>query len=161
MLHFAFWSCPDSADCIIKTGEAGAIFRELIPRLAYTVNGGRAQFQRATGLSIARMSPTEIHSDEELLALAAAGELGAFEALYERRQGGIYRFALRMCGSESIAEDVTQDVFIALIKDAGQFDRARGTVASYLYGMARNRVWFLSRSRLPAMMRTRSTSGSS
>jgi RNA polymerase sigma-70 factor (ECF subfamily) len=86
------------------------------------------------------MSPTEIHSDEELLGLAAAGELAAFAALYERRQGGIYRFALRMSGSESIAEDVTQDVFIALIKDAGQFDPARGTVASYLYGMARNRV---------------------
>ena len=86
------------------------------------------------------MSPKEIHSDEELLALAAAGELAAFEALYERRQGGIYRFALRMSGSESIAEDVTHDVFIALMKDAAQFDPARGTVASYLYGMARNRV---------------------
>jgi RNA polymerase sigma-70 factor (ECF subfamily) len=89
------------------------------------------------------MSPTEIHSDEELLGLAAAGELAAFAALYERRQGGIYRFALRMSGSESLAEDVTQDVFIALIKDAGQFDPARGTVASYLYGMARNRVFRL------------------
>jgi len=86
------------------------------------------------------MSPKEIHSDEELLALAAAGELAAFEALYERRQGGVYRFALRMSGSESIAEDVTHDVFIALMKDAAQFDPARGTVASYLYGMARNRV---------------------
>jgi RNA polymerase sigma-70 factor (ECF subfamily) len=89
------------------------------------------------------MSPTEIHSDEELLGLAAAGELAAFAALYERRQGGIYRFALRMSGSESIAEDVTQDVFVALLKDAGQFDPARGTVASYLYGMARNRVFRL------------------
>jgi RNA polymerase sigma-70 factor (ECF subfamily) len=86
------------------------------------------------------MSPTDIHSDEELLGLAAAGELAAFAALYERRQGGVYRFALRMSGSESLAEDVTQDVFIALIKDAGQFDPSRGTVASYLYGMARNRV---------------------
>jgi RNA polymerase sigma-70 factor (ECF subfamily) len=89
------------------------------------------------------MSPTEIHSDEELLGLAAAGELAAFAALYERRQGGVYRFALRMSGSESLAEDVTQDVFIALIKDAGQFDPSRGTVASYLYGMARNRVFRL------------------
>jgi RNA polymerase sigma-70 factor (ECF subfamily) len=86
------------------------------------------------------MESMETHSDEELLLAVAAGDSAAFEVLFERRQGGIYRFALRMCGSESVAEDVTQDVFIALIRDARQFDPARGTVLSYLYGIARNRV---------------------
>lgn len=69
-----------------------------------------------------------------------SGDAQAFEALYNRRQGGVYRYALRMTGSESLAEDVTQDVFLSLIKDSGQYDDARGTVKSYLYGMARHRV---------------------
>ena len=69
-----------------------------------------------------------------------SGNTAAFETLYDRRQGGVYRYVLRMTGSESLAEDVTQDVFLALIKDSGQYDDARGTVRSYLYGMARHRV---------------------
>ena len=64
----------------------------------------------------------------------------SFAALYDRRQGGVYRFALRMTGSEAFAEDVTQDVFLALMREGGRFDPSRGSVRSYLYGMARNRV---------------------
>ena len=64
----------------------------------------------------------------------------SFAALYDRRQGGVYRFALRMTGSEAFAEDVTQDVFLALMREGCQFDPERGTVKSYLYGMARHRV---------------------
>jgi RNA polymerase sigma-70 factor, ECF subfamily len=78
--------------------------------------------------------------DDELLRLMLEGDAQAFETLYERRQAGVFRFALRMSGSESIAEDVTQDVFIALMRDGWQFDSSRGSVAAYLYGMARNRV---------------------
>jgi RNA polymerase sigma-70 factor, ECF subfamily len=55
-------------------------------------------------------------SDDELFRLLRAGDEGAFVALYRRRQDGIYRFALRMCGSESIAEDVMQEVFMALMQ---------------------------------------------
>src|SRR5436190_7451706 len=78
--------------------------------------------------------------DDELLRLMLAGDTAAFESLYERRQAGVFRFALRMSGSESLAEDVTQDVFIALMRDGWQYDSSRGSVAAYLYGMARNRV---------------------
>ncbi|MGH9939593.1 MAG: RNA polymerase sigma factor [Blastocatellia bacterium] len=69
-----------------------------------------------------------------------AGDGDAFEALYDRRQGGVYRFALRMSGSAEIAEDVTQDVFIALMRDGRQFDPSRGNVAGYLVGIARHRT---------------------
>jgi RNA polymerase sigma-70 factor, ECF subfamily len=79
-------------------------------------------------------------SDEELLRLMMAGDAEAFEMLYDRRHQAIYRFALRMSGSETVAEDVTQDVFIALMRDGDQFDESRGSVAAYLYGMARHRV---------------------
>lgn len=64
----------------------------------------------------------------------------SFAALYDRRQGGVYRFALRMTGSEAFAEDVTQDVFLALVREGCQFDSSRGSFKSYLYGMARHRV---------------------
>ena len=64
----------------------------------------------------------------------------SFGALYDRRQGGVYRFALRMTGSESTAEDVTHDVFFALMKAGSQYDPSRGSVKSYLYGMARHRI---------------------
>jgi RNA polymerase sigma-70 factor (ECF subfamily) len=86
------------------------------------------------------MKASPEHSDEELLRLTAAGDADAFAALYRRRQAGIYRFALQMCGSAGIAEDVTQEVFMTLVRDAQAFDPERGTLAGYLYGVARNQV---------------------
>ena len=68
------------------------------------------------------------------------GDARAFETLYDRRQGGIFRYALRMSGSQSIAEDVTQEVFLSLIRDRSDYQASRGTVKSYLYGMARYRL---------------------
>ena len=81
-----------------------------------------------------------MRSDEELLRLTLAGDEQSFTALYRRRQAGIFRFALQMCGSESVAEDVVQEVFMALIREGQRFDPSRGTLSSYLYGVARNQV---------------------
>ena len=80
------------------------------------------------------------NTDEELWRLALAGDEGAFTLLYRRRQGAVYRFAWQMCGSESVAEDVTQEVFMALVRDGERYDPARGTLAAYLYGIARRQV---------------------
>ncbi|HYP52991.1 MAG TPA: RNA polymerase sigma factor, partial [Pyrinomonadaceae bacterium] len=80
-------------------------------------------------------------SDLELLRRMQGGDEDAFVALYRRRQGGVYRFALQMCGSEAVAEDVTQEVFMSLMQDGCKFDPERGSsLAAYLYGMARNQV---------------------
>jgi RNA polymerase sigma-70 factor (ECF subfamily) len=79
-------------------------------------------------------------SDYDLLQLALAGDEQAFTALYRRRQGAVYRFALQMTGSVVIAEDVTQDVFMELIEHGRRFDPSRGALASFLYGVARNLV---------------------
>jgi RNA polymerase sigma-70 factor (ECF subfamily) len=79
-------------------------------------------------------------SDEDLLRLVRSGNEPAFTALYRRRQGAIYRFALHMSGSESVAEDVTQEVFIALMRDSERYDPAKGSLSAYLYGIARNHV---------------------
>lgn len=86
------------------------------------------------------MTPHTTPSDEVLLRLMLAGDEDAFVTLYRRRQGGVYRFALQMCGSEAIAEDVTQEVFMVLMREAGRYDISRGTVSAYLYGIARNHV---------------------
>lgn len=86
------------------------------------------------------VKPSEQISDEELLRRMLAGDAEGFSALYDRRQGGVYKFALRMTGSPELAEDVTQDVFVALMRDGHLFDPTRGTVAGYLFGMTRHRV---------------------
>lgn len=79
-------------------------------------------------------------TDPELLQLMLSGDEEAFTLLYKRRQGGIYRFALQMCGSPQVAEDVTHDVFLFLMNDGHVFDPARGSVSSFLFGVARNYV---------------------
>jgi RNA polymerase sigma-70 factor (ECF subfamily) len=94
-------------------------------------------------------------SDEDLLRRTSLGEEDAFAVLYRRRQAGIYRFALHMCGREDVAEEVTQEVFLALIHDPGRFDGARGAVSSFLYGVARNHVLrYLERRRDDVRMET-------
>ena len=79
-------------------------------------------------------------NDSELLRLMLAGDEEALALLYRRRQAGIYRFALQMSGSKSIAEDVTQEVFLFLMRDGHVFDPSKGSVSALLLGVARNYV---------------------
>jgi len=79
-------------------------------------------------------------NDTELLRSMLAGSEDALAALYRRRQAGIYRFALQMSGSKTIAEDVTQEVFLFLMREGHLFDPARGSVGAFLLGVARNHV---------------------
>ena len=83
--------------------------------------------------------PTEMN-DIDLLQRALAGDEESFTALYRRRQGSVFRFALQMSGRRSVAEEVTQEVFLAMIREAGRFDPGRGSLMAYLYGIARNHV---------------------
>lgn len=69
-----------------------------------------------------------------------SGDEDAFTTLYRQRQGPVYRFALQMTGNIVIAEDVTQEVFMALLSKAAKYDPMRGSLASFLYGIARNMV---------------------
>lgn len=86
------------------------------------------------------MKPKHDLTDSDLLRLMMAGDEEAFTLLYRRRQGGIYRFALQMSGSPQVAEDVTHDVFLFLMKDGNVFDPGRGSLSSFLFGVARNYV---------------------
>ena len=86
------------------------------------------------------MNQATLQSDDDLLRRMRAGEEEAFTALYRRRQAAVYRFALHMSGSPSVAEEVTQEVFLVLIRQSEQFDPAKGTLTSFLFGVARHRV---------------------
>src|SRR5258705_9401744 len=59
------------------------------------------------------MAAVEDPSDEELVARIVSGDREAFAALYRRRRSDVYRFALHVSGSAPVADDVTQDVFMA------------------------------------------------
>jgi len=85
------------------------------------------------------IGPNEL-PDDELLRRMIAGDEDAFAALYRRRQGGLYRFALQMTGSAATAEDVTQEAFMTLIRDPKRFDGDRGSVSAFLFGIARNHI---------------------
>src|SRR5215475_9427657 len=76
--------------------------------------------------------------DQELLRQLAKGNRAAFDTCYERYQGPIFRFAWHMSGNRSSAEEVTQEVFLRLIHSPRKFDPAKGTLAGYLFGIARN-----------------------
>jgi RNA polymerase sigma-70 factor (ECF subfamily) len=79
-------------------------------------------------------------TDDELLIRIHSGDEEAFVSLYRRRQGAIYRFALHMCGVEAVAEDITQEVFLALLRHDTGYVPERGTLAGYLFGIARKLV---------------------
>ena len=84
-----------------------------------------------------RMNLKSELNDSELLRLMLAGDEEAFALLYRRRHGGIYRFASQMSGSDSIGDDVTQDVFMFLMREGHTFDSSKGTLSAFLLGVAR------------------------
>ena len=60
-----------------------------------------------------------------------------FQAAFEQHKDVVYRFAWRMSGPAA-AEDITQDVFVSLLRQPDRFDPARGTLRAFLLGIARN-----------------------
>ncbi|MEP7366017.1 MAG: RNA polymerase sigma factor [Acidobacteriota bacterium] len=63
-----------------------------------------------------------------------------FRDAYQRHKDVLYRFARRMTGSSTEAEDIVQDSFLELWRNASQFDPSRGTLRSFLIGVTRNLI---------------------
>ena len=63
-----------------------------------------------------------------------------FRDAFTRHKDMVYRFAYRMTGSSSIAEDVVQDCFVAFWRKPGMYDPGRGALRPFLLGVARNLV---------------------
>jgi RNA polymerase sigma-70 factor (ECF subfamily) len=79
-------------------------------------------------------------SDDALVELLRRGDEQAFASLYRDHQARLYRFAFHMSHSHSIAEETTQETFLTLIRQPERYDPARGNVAAFLFGVARNHV---------------------
>ena len=77
-------------------------------------------------------------TDELLLAKAGGGDQAAFLLLYERHRNAIFRFLYRLLGSVEMAEDITHDCFLSLIRKPENFNPARASLRTYLYAAARN-----------------------
>ena len=77
-------------------------------------------------------------TDGDLVQRAVAGDREAFVSIYQRHHQGIFRFARAMTGSTATAEDVAQEVFLLFLRELQRFDPARGTLATYLFAIARN-----------------------
>ena len=70
----------------------------------------------------------------------AARDTSALDVLYARHGRAAFSLARRICADEGLAEDVVQEVFLALWRDPGRFDRARGTVVSWLLTLVHHKA---------------------
>jgi len=77
--------------------------------------------------------------DAGLIALARRGDAVAFSELFASYERPIFRYAAHMCGRDA-ADDIVQETFLALLRGRGRYEPARGTVAAYLFGIARHCV---------------------
>jgi RNA polymerase sigma-70 factor (ECF subfamily) len=84
---------------------------------------------------------SEGQSDADLHQAALRGNGEAMALLYRRHGGLVYRFTLRMIRDEVIAEEVTQEVFLALLNQLDRFDPRKAALATWLCGIARRQLW--------------------
>jgi RNA polymerase sigma-70 factor (ECF subfamily) len=84
-----------------------------------------------------RTDPTE---DARLIEAVVAGSEDALATLYDRHAGAVYATAVRSIADRGVAEDIVQETFLALWNRAEQFDPTRGSLAAWLFTIARNRA---------------------
>jgi RNA polymerase sigma-70 factor (ECF subfamily) len=72
--------------------------------------------------------------------LVQEGEVRAFEVIFDRHAGPGYSLAYRMCGRRALAEDIVQEAFLSLWRSGSGYDRARGSVRSWVLSAVHNRA---------------------
>lgn len=93
-------------------------------------------------------------AEAALLARIVDRDEQAVEALYARYSGPLYSLAYQVTGADRFAQDVVQEVFIAVWKDAARFDPARGAVGPWLFSLARHKAIDLVRREANVRKRT-------
>jgi len=81
---------------------------------------------------------TDTPDDHVLITAIAAGDSSALEVLYDRYSPVVYRMALRILKNREQAEEVVQEVFWRVWRRSASFERDRGRVAQWLFGIAHN-----------------------
>jgi RNA polymerase sigma-70 factor (ECF subfamily) len=86
--------------------------------------------------------PVDLRSlaDEELMELVDGGEMRAFEVIFDRHASAGYSLAFRMCRRRALAEDIVQEAFLSLWRSGTSYDRARGSVRSWVLSAVHNRA---------------------
>jgi RNA polymerase sigma-70 factor (ECF subfamily) len=79
-------------------------------------------------------------ADEDLMHLVRRGEARAFEVVVERHQSVAFGLAYRMTGARATAEDVVQEALLSLWRSNARYDRARGSVRTWILGIVHNRA---------------------
>ena len=92
--------------------------------------------------------------DAALLARIVDRDERAVEELYARYSGPLYSLAYQVTGADRFAQDVVQEVFVALWRDASRFDPARGSVSPWLFSLARHKAIDLVRREANVRKRT-------
>ena len=80
----------------------------------------------------------EAQDDLALIVAVSEGESRALEVLYDRYSAIVYRMALRIVKNQELAEDIVQEVFWRVWRRSSSFERERGRVAQWLFGIAHN-----------------------
>jgi RNA polymerase sigma-70 factor (ECF subfamily) len=86
-----------------------------------------------------RDAPLDGLPDEELMLAYAAGDAGAFARLYDRHGRAIYRFLLRSARNPQTADDLLQETWMAVVRNAAGY-APRGRFTTWLYGIARSKL---------------------
>lgn len=81
----------------------------------------------------------DLRTDEALMLAYRDGEAAAFEALYARWRGPLYRYFLRQCGHAGQADELFQDVFMRVIGAAASYE-ASARFSTWLFRIAHNRL---------------------
>ena len=83
---------------------------------------------------------SEGQSEAELMRQVAAGEIGGLETLYDRYHTMAYALALRITTETGLAEDVVQDSFLGVWRNAGRYAEDKGSVRGWLLAIVRHRA---------------------
>jgi RNA polymerase sigma-70 factor, ECF subfamily len=79
-------------------------------------------------------------ADEDVMQLVRRGDARAFEVIYERHSAAAFSLAYRMMGTRAGAEDVTQEAFLSMWRSGARYDRARGSVRTWVLGIVHHRA---------------------
>lgn len=74
------------------------------------------------------------------MQLVKRGDAAAFAVVYDRHAGPAFSLAYRIAGTRAMAEDVVQEAFISAWRSGARYDRARGSVRTWLLGIVHNRA---------------------
>ena len=79
-------------------------------------------------------------ADEDLMQLVQRGDPRAFEVVYDRHSGAAFSLAYRMVGRGNVAEDVVQEAFLSMWRSGARYERARGSVRTWVLGIVHHRA---------------------